>query len=107
MPPNGLAFSGGLECITLIDREDGIATSGCQNRPDPAASLQRHVSWQLCDKRLLNEELENSLYKLFCTSKQIFDFIFSWFSIFGVSTKVANISKPLYETPVWYIVNAC
>jgi len=41
--PNGLAFSGRLECITLIDREGGFIVSGYQNRPDPVAPLERRV----------------------------------------------------------------
>jgi len=43
---NGLAFSGRLECNTLIDREGGFAPSECQKRPDPVAPLQRRVSLQ-------------------------------------------------------------
>jgi hypothetical protein len=50
--------------ITLLDQEHVFATSGCQNRPDPGAPLQRLVSRThgCMSMALLHQKAENDWY---------------------------------------------
>lgn len=71
LPSNGLAFSGWLEWITIIDQDSVLAASRWQKRSDPAAPLERRVGlpvWNAIGRSLVRKPFRNRLERYLSVS---------------------------------------